>query len=101
MFRWQADDVIPLIDVPVLVLVGTSDIVTLPGASDVIASLASRSRLSRVADVGHMGFLEQFEVYNGEIAAFATEAFAVARQAGDRVNPELVETERSEAVIRL
>jgi pimeloyl-ACP methyl ester carboxylesterase len=76
MFRWKATEVLPGIDVPVLVLTGTSDIVTLPSASDVIARAAPRARLIRVEGAGHMGFMERSDVYNAAIGAFADEVFA-------------------------
>ena len=82
MFRWKATEVLPLIDVPVLVLTGASDIVTLPGASDLIARAAPRARLIRVDGAGHMGFMERSEVYNEAIGVFADEVFTALTPSG-------------------
>jgi pimeloyl-ACP methyl ester carboxylesterase len=71
MFRWRATEVLPRIDVPLLVLVGTKDIVTLPTASALIADVAPQATLFRVQGAGHMGFMERSEAYNEQIAAFA------------------------------
>ena len=76
MFRWKATEVLKAIDVPVLVLTGTKDIVTLPSASDFIAHTAPRAQLLHVEGAGHMGFMERSKVYNEAIARFAGEIFA-------------------------
>ena len=76
MFRWRATEVLRAIEVPVLVLTGTKDIVTLPSASELIASVAPRARLLRIEGVGHMGFMERADLYNEAIAAFVEEVFA-------------------------
>lgn len=82
MFRWKATEVLPTIHVPVLVLAGTKDIVTLPSASKLIADKAPRARLIQIEGAGHMGFMEQAEAYNEAIAAFADEVFAAPVFAG-------------------
>ncbi len=79
MFRWAATDTVATIDAPVLAICGTSDIVTLPAASETIVRLAPRARLLSVPGAGHMGFLENAPAYNGAIAAFADEVFTPAR----------------------
>lgn len=76
MFRWKATEVLPTINVPVLVLTGTKDIVTLPSASQTIADSAPRARLIQIEGAGHMGFMERAEAYNEAIAIFADEVFA-------------------------
>jgi pimeloyl-ACP methyl ester carboxylesterase len=78
MFRWKATDVLAAIDVPILVLTGTNDIVTLSSASDMIANAAPCARVIRVEAAGHMGFMERAEIYNEAIAAFAEEVFATS-----------------------
>ena len=80
MFRWKATEVLPAIQVPMLVLAGTKDIVTLPSASSQITDAAPRARLLKIEGAGHMGFMERADTYNQAIAAFAEETFA-ARQA--------------------
>lgn len=71
MFRWRATEVLPTVPVPVLVLAGEKDIVTLAQASHVIAKAAPDARLVQVDGVGHMGFLERPDAYNQAIADFA------------------------------
>ena len=75
MFDWSASDVLPKLDVPVLILAGDKDIVTLPEASERMAASAPDTRLIRVEGAGHMGFMECAERYNEHIADFAEEAF--------------------------
>lgn len=72
MFRWRATEVLGSIPVPVLVLAGSRDIVTLPEASRTIAAAAPDAKLVEIAGGGHMGFMECAEAYNREIEAFAT-----------------------------
>ena len=79
MFRWKATEVLPTIQVPMLVLTGSKDIVTLPSASQQIAAAARNVRLIEIEGAGHMGFMERNEAYNDAIAAFATEVFAASR----------------------
>ncbi len=86
MFRWKATEVLPTIDVPILILTGTKDIVTLPRASELIAEAAPNTRLIRIDGAGHMGFMERSEVYNEAIAVFAAKVFAELR-----CNPSVLE----------
>lgn len=79
MFRWRATEVLPKIPVPMLVLTGTEDLVTLPSASAQIVEAAPLARLVSVEGAGHMGFMECSEIYNEAIAAFADEVFAKPR----------------------
>jgi pimeloyl-ACP methyl ester carboxylesterase len=76
MFRWSATEVLPAISVPMLVLAGTKDIVTLPRASKFIADTAPAARLLQIDGAGHMGFMERADLYNEAIADFATKVFA-------------------------
>ena len=71
MFRWKATEVAPTIPVPMIVLAGLKDIVTLPSASRTIANAARSGRLIEIEGCGHMGFMERAEAYNEEIARFA------------------------------
>ena len=70
MFRWKATEVAPTIPVPMIVLTGLKDIVTLPSASRTIAEAARSGRLIEIEGCGHMGFMERAEAYNDEIACF-------------------------------
>jgi pimeloyl-ACP methyl ester carboxylesterase len=76
MFRWMAREVPPTIGVPMLILTGSKDIVTLPAASREIAALAPAARIVEIEGAGHMGFMEYADAYNGELATFAAETFA-------------------------
>ena len=78
MFRWDATEVLAAIPVPVLVLSGSKDIVTLPAASATIAGQAPRGRLVTLEGAGHMGFMERAEAYDRAIAEFADSVFAQA-----------------------
>ena len=71
MFRWDATDALPDIATPVLVMGGDKDIVTKLEASETIATTIPGARLQVVEGVNHMGFLEQSEIYDAAIAAFA------------------------------
>lgn len=75
MFRWKVTEVLPLVEVPILALAGTNDIITLPCASEQIVDAAPRARLLRVDGAGHMGFMERAATYNDAIASFADEVF--------------------------
>ena len=81
MFRWKATEVLRAIPVPVLVLAGESDIVTLPAAGRTIASAAPLGRYIPIAGCGHMGFMERADTYNREIGAFADEVFGAMKTA--------------------
>lgn len=81
MFHWQAREVLPSIPVPVLVIAGSRDIVTLPAAAEVIRSRAPQAELVVVDGVGHMGFLERAEDYHGQIDAFAERVFLTSSYA--------------------
>ncbi len=76
MFRWKATEVLASITVPMLVLTGSKDIVTLPSASRTIAAAAPHARLVEIEGGGHMGFLERADAYNHEIAEFAARVLA-------------------------
>ena len=88
MFRWKATEVLRAIDVPLLVLTGTKDIVTLPSASDFIANTAPRAQVLHVEGAGHMGFMEWSNVYNEAIARFADEVFGRVLASRGRAVPE-------------
>ena len=70
MFRWDATSALSSLNLPILVIGGELDIVTLMAASSAIAGSAPHARLERVEGVNHMGFLERSEIYNSAIADF-------------------------------
>jgi pimeloyl-ACP methyl ester carboxylesterase len=71
MFRWDASGALKAVTRPILVLGGEMDIVTKPEASRVIATSAKKAELNIFAKANHMGFLENADDYNAEIARFA------------------------------
>jgi pimeloyl-ACP methyl ester carboxylesterase len=71
MFRWDAGAGLD-VRVPVLVIGGSKDIVTKPGASEVITRTLPGGHLQIVEGVNHMGPVERADLYNEAIAAFAT-----------------------------
>ena len=73
MLTWRVTDDLPAVPVPVLVLGGSRDIVTLPRASREIAAAVPGARLLEMEGAGHMGFMEAHDRYDAEIAAFAAE----------------------------
>jgi pimeloyl-ACP methyl ester carboxylesterase len=85
MFHWSAEEVLPAIPVPTLVLTGSKDIVTLPEASRRIAAATPSARLVELEGAGHMGFMERADAYDREIAAFADQCFTAAGAAARRV----------------
>ncbi len=75
------DDVLKTIDVPVLVTVGTSDVMVSPRMAEHIAEVTPNAVLSRYPAIGHAPFLEMRERFDRELAAFADSALAVAAKA--------------------
>jgi pimeloyl-ACP methyl ester carboxylesterase len=71
MFRWDSAQALARVDVPVLVMGGSADIVTKPEASRTIAATMPHAQLEIVEGVNHMGFLERADVYDAAIASFA------------------------------
>ena len=75
MFRWDATAALPRLNVPVLVLGGSDDIVTKPEASETIAAKVPGARLEIVEGANHMGFLERADHYNAAITNFAASVY--------------------------
>lgn len=75
MFRWDATGAMAAAAVPVMVVTGQLDIVTLPSAGETITKDASATAVTKMDGVNHMGFLERHADYNAAIAAFADSAF--------------------------
>jgi pimeloyl-ACP methyl ester carboxylesterase len=70
--------------VPALIVTGDKDRLTPPVAARFMAEKIQGSRLLILEDAGHCAFLEEHEVLDAEIAAFADEALAPARAAARR-----------------
>jgi pimeloyl-ACP methyl ester carboxylesterase len=73
MFKFDATATLPTVNVPVLVLVGHLDRMTVPEASAYISQHVPRGQLARLVPGGHMALLEQHERLTQAVAAFATE----------------------------
>ena len=69
------------VGVPALVATGDKDRLTPPAASRFMAEKIPGSRLLILEDAGHCAFMEEHEVLDAEIAAFADEVFVPARAA--------------------
>jgi pimeloyl-ACP methyl ester carboxylesterase len=93
MFRWDATSALPQVAVPVLIIAGEKDIVTLPEASRRMADTIPGARLEIVPEANHMGVLETAGVYNRMIAEFASSVLRseprTARQHDDVTAPEI------------
>ena len=69
------------VGVPALIATGDKDRLTPPAASRFMAEKIPGSRLLILEDAGHCAFMEEHEVLDAEIAAFADEVFVPARAA--------------------
>jgi pimeloyl-ACP methyl ester carboxylesterase len=63
------------ITVPVLVTHGRRDALILPRAAEMTAAAIKGATISFYDDCGHAPFYEDAERYNGELAAFAADAW--------------------------
>ncbi len=71
MFEWDAREALSRLPIPALVIGGHLDIVTKPEAGRRIAASVPGARFEEVRKANHMGFLEQGDLYTGEIRRFA------------------------------
>lgn len=69
------------VSVPALIATGDKDRVTPPAAARYMADKIPGSRLLILEDAGHCAFLEEHEVLDAEIAAFADEVLVPAKAA--------------------
>ena len=69
------------VGVPALIATGDKDRLTPPAAARFMAEKIPGSRLLILEDAGHCAFLEEYEVLDAELAAFADEVFVPARAA--------------------
>ncbi|HEV3505464.1 MAG TPA: alpha/beta hydrolase, partial [Actinomycetes bacterium] len=69
------------VSVPALIATGDKDRLTPPAAARNMADKIPGSRLLILEDAGHCAFLEEHEVLNAEIAAFADEVLVPAKAA--------------------
>lgn len=80
MFNWDATGALGRVDIPLLVVGGTGDIVTKARASETIAGTAPQAVLD-LEPTNHMGFLDMHETYNSLIADFADRIFSTGANA--------------------
>jgi pimeloyl-ACP methyl ester carboxylesterase len=73
LIDFDLSEVLEKVDVPALVAVGDKDRITPPTAARHMADKIPGARLLVLEDAGHCAFLEEHEVLDAEIAAFAAE----------------------------
>jgi pimeloyl-ACP methyl ester carboxylesterase len=71
MLRYDATQTLGTIPVPVLVVVGDRDKMTLPGAGQHIRQAVPRGEIVCLAPAGHLGLVEQHEDWAHAVAPFA------------------------------
>lgn len=69
-------DLLPKLDIPVLVTHGAKDAIILPNMGEWVASVVPGATLSLYPDVGHTPFMEDAPRFNRELAAFVRAAAA-------------------------
>ena len=77
-------DSVPLlgsIDVPVLIIVGEHDTLTVPAESERMQAALPDARLVRIDQSGHMSNLENPEAFNAAVVQFVTDVAIVGRRA--------------------
>ncbi|MFC4637021.1 alpha/beta fold hydrolase [Deinococcus hohokamensis] len=75
MLRYDARDVLPTLPMPVLVVGGDVDKVTLPAASEYMRREIPQARAVRLAPAGHLGLLEQHGAWTQAVRDFARNCF--------------------------
>ena len=75
MFDYDARAVLPALPMPVLVVAGNVDKVTLPAVSDELLSAVPKATGVRLTPGGHLGLLEQHQAWTQAVAAFAHDCF--------------------------
>jgi pimeloyl-ACP methyl ester carboxylesterase len=78
---FDLSEALEAVSVPALVAVGDKDRLTPPAAARHIADTIPGSRLLILEDAGHCAFLEEHEVLDAEIVAFADEVLVPAKAA--------------------
>ena len=78
LLRSSATDVLARIDVPALVVTGDRDRLAVPETARHLASMLPGATLVTLRPAGHLALLEQHEVLNRALTAFASEHGAVA-----------------------
>jgi pimeloyl-ACP methyl ester carboxylesterase len=73
MFEFDATALLPTIHIPVLVMVGHRDRVTIPEASIYISEQVPQGQLEKLVPGGHMALLEQHARATRLLGAFAAD----------------------------
>jgi pimeloyl-ACP methyl ester carboxylesterase len=68
--RRDQTDILPKMDVPVLVLVGSEDAVTPPSDAEAMHALIEGSRLQVIEGAGHVSNVEKPEEFDRALAEF-------------------------------
>ena len=82
LIDFDLSEALEAVNVPALIATGDKDRLTPPAAARHMADKIPGSRLLILEDAGHCAFLEEHEVLNAEIVAFADEAWPRPRRPG-------------------
>lgn len=75
MFKYEETATLSTIHVPVLLIVGASDIATKPSASIRMKAELPQSKLVTLSPGGHMGLIEQNQQFAEVVSAFSSDCF--------------------------
>jgi pimeloyl-ACP methyl ester carboxylesterase len=84
LIDFDMSEVLEHLDLPTVVAVGDKDRLTPVASARHMAEKIGGARLLVLEDAGHNAFLEEHEVLDAEIAAFAREVLVAARRGGRR-----------------
>jgi len=84
LIDFDMSEVLDHLDLPTVVAVGDKDRLTPVASARHMAEKIGGARLLVLEDAGHNAFLEEHEVLDAEIAAFAREVLVAARRGGRR-----------------
>ena len=73
---FKVTDLLPDVTVPVLVMTGTHDRITVPGASQFLADNLPKAELKVFENCGHMSMLEKHKEFNTMLSEFFDEVLA-------------------------
>jgi pimeloyl-ACP methyl ester carboxylesterase len=76
LVNFDLSEVLESLALPTLIVVGDKDRLTPPAQARYMASKISEARLVILEDAGHMALLEEHEVLDAELAAFARQALS-------------------------
>ena len=73
---FEVTDLLPDVTVPVLVITGTHDRITVPGASQFLAENLPKAELKTFENAGHMTMMEKHKEFNRLLGSFFDEVLA-------------------------